>query len=146
MQQQLREGILPLALGTSRVICAVLDSQGAAGNGPVQTTKMLGDLEHLSEESLWELGLVRLERRLRGNFVNINISKGSEYNARLFVVMPRNRRRSNSHKLNYKKFPLNTRKNIPWRGAEHWHRVRGVSFSGGHPKPTWTCSSVTFSA
>lgn len=50
--------------------------------------------------------------------IHINISKGSDDNARLFLVMPKTRMRSNSHKLNHKKFHLNMRKNFPWRGAE----------------------------
>lgn len=50
-----------ICLGFSRQ-----DSQGAAGDGPVQAIRMLRDLDHLSEE----LGLVSLEGRLKGDLTN----------------------------------------------------------------------------
>lgn len=42
----------------------------------------------------------------------------------LFSVVPSDRTRGNDHKLKYKKFHLNRRKNsFTLREAEHWHRL-----------------------
>jgi len=39
-------------------------------------------------------------------------------------VVPSNRTRGYEHKLKYRKFPLNTRKNFfPLRVMEHWNRL-----------------------
>lgn len=64
---------------------------------------------------MWELGLFSLDKStLRGDLTNnINISKvGAERLVQDSSVVPSNRARSNGHKLQYKKFHLNTKKNF----------------------------------
>ena len=80
-------------------------------------TKMMRGLEHLLyEERLRALGLFVLDkRRLRGALINTykylqGESKMDE--ARLLLVVPRDRSRNNGHKLECKKFHIDVRKNF----------------------------------
>ena len=73
-----------------------------------RATKMTGGLEHLSyEERLRELGLFSLKkRRLRGGLINAYKylkDECQEEGARLFSVVPIDRRKGNRHKAKHEK-------------------------------------------
>ncbi|PKU33191.1 rna-directed dna polymerase from mobile element jockey-like [Limosa lapponica baueri] len=92
-----------------------------------RATKMMRDLEHLSDEERLRDLVFLVWRRLRGDLINAyKYLKGGcqEDGASLFSVVPSDRKRGNGHKLEYKKFHLKMRRNFfPGRVAEHWNRL-----------------------
>jgi len=90
---------------------------------------MIRGLEQLSyEEGLREMGLFSLKRRrVRGDLINAyKYLKGGcqEDVAKLFSVVPSDRKRINGHKLKHRTFHLNVSKNFftLWV-TEHWNRL-----------------------
>lgn len=78
---------------------------------------MIRGLEQLPhEERLSVLELFSLKKvRLRRDLINVHKYLKGEcqvYEARLFLVMPSNRKRDNGHRLEHRKFCTNTRKNV----------------------------------
>jgi len=67
------------------------------------------------------------KRRLRGDLRNSSkyLKDGcQEDGAKLFSVVPSNRTRGNGHKLKYRKFRLNMKKNFfTFRMREPWNRL-----------------------
>ncbi|PKU47515.1 hypothetical protein llap_2157 [Limosa lapponica baueri] len=132
-----REGILPLcsALVRPHLECwvqywALQYTRDIDTLERVQqkATKTLKGLEHLSyEERLREQGLFSLEKRGLRGLINVHkYLKGGcrEDGARLFLVVPSDRTRSNGHTLKHGKFPLNIRKHLfTVRVTKHWHRL-----------------------
>jgi len=80
-----------------------------------RATKMMRGLEHLSyEERLRELGLFSWEKAER-DLINVHkcLKDGCQVEgAKLFSVVPRDRKRDNGHKLWHREFNLNMRKNF----------------------------------
>ena len=94
-----------------------------------RTMKVIQRLKHLSyDEKLRDLGLFSLEkRRLWGDLINIHKylkGKCKEDGARLFSVVPGNRRRGSGHKLKPGSFHLNIKKHFfSVRVTKHWYRL-----------------------
>lgn len=82
-----------------------------------RATNMIRGLEHLSyEESLREFGLFRLKNKpLMGDLISVYRylkRECQEEGARLFLVMPDNRTRSNREKLMHSKSCLSMKKSL----------------------------------
>jgi len=91
---------------------------------------MTKGLEHLPyEERLSDLGLFSLgKRRLRGDLINVYkyLKEGGRQmdEARIFLVVYGNRTRSNSLKLEHRKFRTNMwKKFFMVKMMEHWNRL-----------------------
>ncbi|KAF4789359.1 hypothetical protein TURU_152076 [Turdus rufiventris] len=129
-----RGSVLGPSEGTSGVLCPVLvfsveRDRELLERNQRKAGKTRTGLEHLSYEGrLRELSLFSLEKtRLRGDLINrYKYLKGrcQQADARAFSVVPSGRTGSSGHKMKYKKFHLNTRKNFfALRVAEHWNRL-----------------------
>ena len=89
---------------------------------------MIRGLEHLPyEERLRDLGLFSLEKRLRGDLINVYkyLKCGRQRDlANLFSVVCRDITRGNGHKIEHRKFRTNIQKNFfTVRAMEHWNRL-----------------------
>ena len=93
-----------------------------------RATKMMKGLEHLFyEERLSDLGLFSLEKRLRGDLINVckYLKCGSRGDtANLFSAVCEDNTWGNSHKLEHKKFCTTMQRNFfTVRVTEHWNRL-----------------------
>ena len=88
---------------------------------------MIQGLEHLPyEERLRDLGLFNLEKRLRGDLINVYkyLKCGRQRDiANLFSVVCEDRTRGDGHKMEHRKFSTNMQKNFTVRVTEHWNRL-----------------------